>query len=113
MNWLSILKLLAPYLIGAMIAGGAVWKIQQSRIDSVKADLKIAQKDLSDCQSANAVDVKTIGQLRGEVQKAHSLCEKRLREKEQVITQIQQIDTLGGSNAADGSDSLLDALNRM
>ncbi len=113
MNWLAILRVAFPYLIVAIIAGGIVGKIQQSRIDSVKADLKVAQKELNDCQAANAVDVKTIGQLRGDVEKANSTCEKRLREKERAISQMQQIDSLGGNNASDGTDTLLDALNRM
>lgn len=114
MNWLTILKAALPYLIVAVIAGGIVEKIQQSRIDSVKADLKVAQKDLVDCQSANAVDVKTIGQLRGEVEKANSTCAKRIREKERAITELQHIDSLGGNDAnTTGTDNLLEALNRM
>ena len=94
MNYLQLVKILLPYLIGGAIAGGAAWMIQGARVDTAKADLKQSRTDLTSCQDANASDQATIGLLKAEIGKLETTCTERVAAKETVITRIREIDAL-------------------
>lgn len=125
---LKIAKVLAPVLIGAIIGGAIVGKVQQIRVDAkaveltkVRQELTTKQKELTDCQEANAASQATIGSMKAELQSVQASCTTRLRQKERTAAEIRRIDDLkpGGktdeirSNAMDSGDPVLDGLNRM
>lgn len=106
MNWLSVLKVLAPYFIGALIAGIIVGKIQQSRIDSRNATIEVLTKQLEDCRNVNVETQKTIVLLKEEVVNVVSTCQKRINAKDILLKKLQQVDNISGN-------VLTDELNRM
>jgi septal ring factor EnvC (AmiA/AmiB activator) len=125
---LKIAKVLAPVLIGAVIGGAIVGKVQQIRIDTqaveltkVRQELTTKQKELTDCQEANATSQATIGSMKAELQSVQASCTTRLRQKERTAAEIRRIDDLkpgvktdeNRSNAMDSGDPVLDGLNRM
>jgi len=127
---LKIAKVLAPVLIGAVIGGAIVGKVQQIRLNAkdielVRAteELTTRKKELTDCQEANAPSQATIGSMKAELQSVQRNCTVRLRQKEQTAAEITRIDGLKpGVKAAEtdrnsvGSstgDPILDGLNGM
>ncbi len=92
--YLKIARFLLPYLIGAMIGGLAVGKVQQLRINGLKADITTAKTELAACQDANASNAVTIGQLKEEVKSAYATCGSRLKVKEKMISALRRIDGL-------------------
>lgn len=129
-QYLKILKIIAPYLIGAIIGGALVGKVQQVRLDvraveltKVRQELTTKQEDLADCQEANATSQATIVSMQAELQSAQASCTARLRQKEHTAAEITRIDNLKPGvkanetkyNAGDSGtgDPILDALNGM
>ena len=127
---LKIAKVLAPVLIGAVIGGAIVGKVQQIRLNAkdieltrMKEELATKKKELTDCQEANATSQATIGSMKAELQSAQANCTARLRQKERTAAEIARIDNLKPevkanetkSNTGDGGagDPILDALNGM
>lgn len=118
-------KVLWPYLVAAIIGGIVVGKVQQVRIDGVRADLAQVKVELSTCQAANLTGQATIGSLRQEVKDALSGCDARVLVKDKVAANIRRIDGLRptreashekkspGNNSGATDDPLLDELNRM
>ena len=127
--YLTIVRIVGPYLIAALIGGAVVGKIQQVRINHVKADLQISKQELSVCQEANKANQSTIESLKKEVKTAYSVCDSRFKIKDKTLRNIQRIDSIplrhvaedkpkGAANdeAKDPSgtpDALLDELNRL
>jgi predicted Ser/Thr protein kinase len=102
----TFLKYGIPFLIGAVVFGGAAWKIQGMRLDTCK-------KTEAVCLTANVENTKTITALQTEVAKGNKTCEQRLASKDSTIKRLKQIDNLRGkdeTNHATGND-LRDALN--
>ncbi|NLT22594.1 MAG: hypothetical protein GXX82_06070 [Syntrophorhabdus sp.] len=125
---LRIAKVLAPVLIGAVIGGAIVGKVQQARIDTVavelakvKQELTTKKQELTDCQDANATSQTTIGSMKAELQSAQASCTARLRQKERTAAEIARIDNLkpgvktdetkGITGDGGTGDPVLDALN--
>jgi len=126
----KIAKILVPVIIGAVIGGIIVGKVQQARIDAkeveltkVKQELAAKQKELTDCQGANDTNQATIGSLTTELQSAQKGCTARLRQKENTASEIKRIDSLKPgvkANETDrntvgssSGDPILDGLNGM
>ncbi len=129
-QYLKILKIIAPYLIGAIIGGALVGKVQQVRLDvraveltKVRQELTTKQEDLADCQEANATSQATIVSMQAELQSAQASCTARLRQKEHTAAEITRIDNLkpeamrddtkGNTGNSGAGDPILDALNGM
>ena len=127
---LRIAKVLAPVLIGAVIGGAIVGKVQQTRIDTaavelarVKQELTTKKQELTDCQDANATSQATIGSMKAELQSAQKSCTTRLRQKERTAAEITRIDNLrpgvkanetkGNAGNSGTGDPILDGLNRL
>ena len=127
---LKIARVLVPVIVGAVIGGFIVGKIQQTRINAkdvelarVKQELTTKTKELTDCQDANTTSQATIDSVKSDLQSAQASCTTRLRQKERTAAEIQRIDSLKPgvkTNATDrnsvGSstgDPILDGLNRM
>ena len=118
---LRIAKVLAPVLIGAVIGGAIVGKVQQARIDTVAVELAKVKQELTDCQDANATSQTTIGSMKAELQSAQASCTARLRQKERTAAEIARIDNLkpgvktdetkGITGDGGTGDPVLDALN--
>lgn len=126
----KIAKVLIPVIIGAVIGGFIVGKVQQIRINAkqaeltkVKQELAAKQKELTDCQGANDANQATIVNLNTELQSAQKSCTTRLRQKEHTAAEITRIDGLKpgvkvnetNTNTGGGAtgDPILDALNGM
>lgn len=126
----KIAKILVPVIIGAVIGGIIVGKVQQVRIDAkvvelakVQQELTKKQKELTDCQGANDTNQATIGSLTTELQSAQKGCTARLRQKERTASEIKRIDGLkpgvktdeaNSNTMGSGSgDPILDGLNGM
>jgi len=104
----TFIKYGIPFLIGAVIFGGAAWKIQGVRLDNAKTTLTV-------CTNANAENDRAITAMKAEIEKGNKSCEQRLASKDTTIKMLKQIDNLRGTNEtnhATGND-LRDALNRM
>jgi len=127
---LKIAKVLAPVLIGAIIGGAIAGWIQQTRLAmketelaKVQGELAARQKELTDCQDANATSQATIGNMKAEMQSAQKNCTARLRQKEHTAAEITRIDNLkpeamrddtkGNAGNSGAGDPILDALNGM
>lgn len=126
----KIAKILVPIIIGAVIGGIIVGKVQQVRIDAkaveltkVQQELAKKQKELTDCQGANDTNQATIGSLTTELQSAQTSCTTRLRQKEHTAAEIKRIDNLKpgvkanetdrNSVGSTSGDPILDGLNGM
>ena len=94
MGYLQIAKLLFPYLIGAVIAGGAAWKIQGIRIDVLKNQITLKNTEILSCQDANDACGETVKKLKSNLQAAEAKCENRLSAKNKVVDRIREIDEL-------------------
>lgn len=106
--YLWLLKYIIPFVVGAVIFGGAAWEIQGVRLDKAKATLTV-------CTDANAENTATIAAQKAEIEKAGKSCQERLASKDSTIKKLKQIDDLRGiheTNHATGND-LRDALNGM
>jgi len=104
MPYLTILRVIWPYLIAAAIGGAVVGKIQQIRINHVTADLQTARQELSVCQDVNKTNQNSIESLKKEVKAAYSACDSRLQIKDKTLRNIQRIDAIPGKH---GSGTLL------
>ncbi|GEM_PF-972681 len=128
--YLTILRVIWPYLIAAVIGGAVVGKIQQMRINHAQAELQTARQGLSLCQEANKTNQDSIESLKKDVKTAYSVCDTRLKIKETTLRNIKRIDDIpvqrhagdkqeGVSNekkddpSGAPDDALLDELNRM
>lgn len=109
MPYLTILRVIGPYLIAAAIGGAVVGKIQQVRISHVKAELQTARQDLSVCQDVNKTNQNSIESLKKEVKTAYSVCDSRLKIKDKTLRNIQRIDAIPGKH---GSGALLNREER-
>jgi uncharacterized protein HemX len=92
MYW-KIFKILIPYLIGALIAGMAVWKIQQVRVGNEKnARIKV-EADYKICKDANVTNTSTITMLKTDADEAQKDCDNRLKDRDKRLQDLQKIDT--------------------
>lgn len=98
--WLRIAWNLLPYILGASIAGGAVWEIQGARIESRDADIKVQANFLKAAQKANANNRQTIAALQRDVKHANSLCSTQLAVEKKKTDRIAYIDGLKGEDPA-------------
>ena len=115
---LKITRVVAPFLIGAVIGGAIVGKVQQVRIDAAAVSLDRARQELTVCQDANESGQAAISSLTGELKTALQGCETRIRQKEHAISEIRRIESLTprGDHETVGSsddDPILAELNRM
>ena len=115
---LKIARVVAPFLIGAVIGGAIVGKIQQVRIDAAAVSLDRARQELTVCQDANETCQAAISSLKSELKTALQGCETRIRQKEHAISEIRRIESLTprGDHETVGSsddDPILAELNRM
>ncbi len=94
MEYLQIARILCPYLIGAVIAGGCAWKIQGIRMDALKNRLAVQKAEILSCQDANKVCGETIIKLKADIQKATANCEKRISVRNELMDRIREIDEL-------------------
>lgn len=106
--YLWLLKYIIPFIIGAVIFGGAAWKIQGIRLDNAKAAVVV-------CEQANSENTKTIELMKVEIEKNSLSCGKKLAGKDATINRLRQIDSLEvkGEKVVDSGDAILDELNRM
>lgn len=113
----KIAKILVPFIIGAVIGGIIVGKVQQVRLDARAVELARLQHERAVCQEANAAGQATIESLRDELKGALKNCESRIRTKEKTLSEIRMIDNVSvrrKTNEDDGdSDPLLGLLNGM
>ncbi len=113
----KIAKILGPWIIGAIIGGIIVGKVQQVRLDAKALELTRLQHELTVCQGANVAGQATIESLKDELKGALKNCESRIRTKEKTLSEIRMIDTVTvrrGKNEENGdSDPLLGLLNGM
>ncbi len=127
---LKIAKILAPVLIGAIIGAAIAGWIQQTRLTmkemeltKVKEELATTQRELTDCQDANAMSQATIGSMKAELQSTQTSCTARLKQKERTAAEITRIDNLkpgvkanetkGNAGNSGTGDPILDGLNRL
>jgi len=94
----TFLKYGIPFLIGAVVFGGAAWKIQGVRLDNAKATLTV-------CESANKENSITIEQLKVEAKSLNKSCEARIKSKDTVIKRLKDIDALTSENISTGEDT--------
>ncbi len=129
MAWLTVLKFLAPFLIGGAIAGGAIWTIRGAQVDSEKAARQQVQTQLTTCQDTNKTYQGTVAALESDVKKCQGTCSQRIALKEATMNRIRQIDDLpkgavheaeaknpengAGADSGIGVDPVLDMLNGM
>lgn len=106
--YLWLLKYVIPFVVGAVIFGGAAWKIQSIRLDNAKAAVVV-------CEQANSENTKTIELMKVEIEKNSLSCSKKLAGKDATINRLRQIDSLEvkGEKVVDSGDAILDELNRM
>lgn len=108
-------KILGPWIIGAIIGGIIVGKVQQVRLDTRAVELTRLQHELTVCQESNVAGQATIESLRDELRGALKNCESRIRAKEKTLSEIRMIDSVTikrGTNEDNGdSDPLLGLLN--
>lgn len=113
----KIAKILGPWIIGAVIGGIIVGKVQQVRLDARAVELTRLQHELAVCQDANVAGQVAIEGLRGELTGVLKNCESRIRAKEKTLSEIRMIDSVTvkrGTNEENGdSDPLLRLLNGM
>jgi hypothetical protein len=102
---------IASFIIGGMLFGGGVWKIQGMRLDSCKKNCLV-------CLTANAENTKTITAQKAEIAKANKSCASRVDSKDKTIKKLKQIDNLSGTGGkkdettgVSSGDDILDALN--
>ena len=115
---LKIGRIMAPFLVGAIIGGIVVGKVQQIRIDAAAVSLERARQELAVCQDANEAGQDAISNLKSELKTALKGCETRIRQKEHAISEIKRIESLtprGDHEDVGGSDDdpILAELNRM
>ncbi|MEW6115665.1 MAG: hypothetical protein AB1553_02035 [Nitrospirota bacterium] len=96
MPYLQIFRFLLPYLIGAMIAGAAVWKIQGARIDTRDADIKVLKVNNEALTKANQKSQESITALRDDIKKAKSTCVRQIAIEQEKCDRIAHIDALKG-----------------
>jgi len=117
MDYIKILKWLAPYIIVAVVASGVIWKIQSWRMERIKSQLAVKTQELVTCQDVNKVNQETINALKDEIKRINSTCNNRLKIKENTIANIAKIDSLTqegkGEKKDNTDDPLLDMLNSM
>jgi hypothetical protein len=94
----TFLKYGIPFLIGAVVFGGAAWKIQGQRLDVCKTQQKV-------CVSANEENIKTITAQKAEIEKGNKSCEARIKSKDTVIKRLKVIDALTSENISTGEDT--------
>jgi len=104
----TLIKYGIPFIIGAMIFGGAAWKIQGVRLDNAKAFVVA-------CESANKENIVTIEQLKKQAESFNKACEARLASKDGTIKKLRDIDALRGKDekTPTSGDPIRDALNGM
>jgi hypothetical protein len=108
--WFTVIKYGIPFLIGAMIAGGAAWKIQGVRLDSCRSTEQA-------CLSANAENTKAITALQADITKGNKTCQERIASKDSAIKRLRDIDNMRGKDDkkvdANSGDPILSELLRM
>ena len=113
----KIVRIAAPWIIGAIIGGIIVGKAQQIRIDTAAVSLDLARQELTVCHDANETNQDTISKLKTELKGALKNCETRIRIKEQTLEEIRMIDGIAvrrdDNEGSDDSDPLLVLLNGM
>jgi hypothetical protein len=104
MSWATIVKCL-PYLIAAVIAGAAVWGVQEIRIGHLENTVTSRDNDIRKwdaayklCTDANTTDAATIVALQADVKKAIDRCGSQLAAKERTTNRLYQIDMLKPNN---------------
>jgi hypothetical protein len=103
---------LALYVLLAAAGGVVVGFVEEGRLSSVKADLKI-------CQESNIINNQTIGVFKKHMDSSKETCGNMIKSKEDTIRKLQQrIETLsqkGGENEQSGDGGaggpLLNELN--
>jgi hypothetical protein len=110
----TLIKYGIPFLIGAVIFGGAAWKIQGVRLDNAKATLAV-------CTDANAENDRAITAMKAEIEKLDKSCSARISSKDRAIKKLKQIDELNGGKTDEkenpgtdsGGDDIMCELNGM
>lgn len=123
MPYITILRIIGPYLIAAAIGGAIVGKIQQIRLNHVTAHLQNVKQELSVCQDVNKTNQNSIESLKKEVKAAYAACNSRLQIKDKMLRNIQRIDAIDKQERIENEkkddpsgtpdNALLDELNRM
>lgn len=112
--YITILKFLFPYIIGAIIAGGITWKIQEIRIDNLKNINITNENNLKECQNVNENNLKTTEKLKEEIKNINNLCKKTIGNKNNTIKKIKDIENIGTRNEKNSNgDIITDMLNGM
>lgn len=110
----SLLNKLIPYklyLYGAVVLAfvsllGYNWYLRVE-VKSLKTDYKL-------CNEANKTNNETILSLRKEIKNSNSLCEERLKSKENIIKKLKEIDKLDSKHLNKNDKNLiLKKLNEM
>jgi len=106
--WFTVAKYGIPFIIGGMLFGGFMWKIQDWRYSGDRAKLGA-------CESANIENDTTILALKDSILKADKSCSERLANKDSTIKRLRDIDNLRGYDEAkpDSGNPLRDQLNIM
>lgn len=102
--YLWLLKYIIPFVVGAVIFGGAAWEIQGMRLDACK-------KNEAVCLTANAENAKTITAQKAEIEKGNKSCEARIKSKDTVIKRLKVIEALTSENISTGEDTANETVN--
>ena len=108
-----ILNFLTPYKLyfyGAIVVLflsllGYNWYLRVE-IKSLKADYKL-------CNDANISNMDVIRKMNSDIKKSETLCEKRLKLKEETLRKIKKITELKGDDESSSNDPVLNLLNKM
>lgn len=96
--YLWLLKYIIPFVVGAVIFGGAAWEIQGARLDKAKATLTV-------CTDANKENSITIEQLKEQAKSLNKSCDARIKSKDTVIKRLKDIEALTSENISTGEDT--------
>jgi mannitol-specific phosphotransferase system IIBC component len=111
--WLLIkpfLKYIIPLLIGLLIGGYTVNKINGITINKLKKENAIYD-------TVNQTNQQTILDLQSTIKKDQDMCNDRLKNKDKIINKLKKVDNLkpGDANEKDPNDpdSILGTLNSL
>lgn len=113
---LMLYVVIAVAVLSGSLSGYAVYKLEQGRIETLKAQVTMKDADIKVCRDVNKTNQDAIAKITEERDSNTKLCERRMATQGAVIRKLQSIDYLkGGINnetvTTGSGDDVLDALN--
>ena len=112
----------APYVAIAIAGGMVVWFVEEGRLDTVKAELKVRTKDLDQCVSVAKNNDETLEKYRSHQSFVRKKDSETMRLQQAKIIALQDMvnnltgtkeDTYATGTAGRSNDRVLTDLNRM